>query len=158
MRSATKRQSVHFDPVIISEVINLSKNLRKHSDAKHSKTPRRNGVIRASDIPVYPADTKDEDVLAYRAAKDAFIEYLSGLSITMVKDIMALMYLGRNGCFDGICLVPVHKRLSIYENSHCFRDDEKDKMIIHMAEKSRLLGEYLEDVLRFINEPKCGKC
>lgn len=154
MQCKTKKRGVHFDPVIISKVINLSKTIQKHSDIKHSETTDRKGLVRwLSDMNAYSADSENEDYRAYQAAKNDFVEYLSDLPLATVKDILALMYLGRNGCFDGICHVPVHKRLSIYANSHCFRDNEKSKMIKHMAGKSKLLDKYLEDGLRFINEP-----
>jgi hypothetical protein len=145
MQSKTNKQGVHFDPAIIGEVIRLAKILRKCSDVNCSKIPSTNGTIRASDIPVHPADTKDEDVLAYRAAKNDVMTYLSGLPLQTVKDILALMYLGRNGKYDGLHRVPVKKRLALYDDSRNFKD--KNDMIRQMVEKCRLLDEYLEDGL-----------
>ena len=59
------------------------------------------------------------------------------------------MYLGRDGEFDGIQRIPVHKRLSMYQTKKYFRDN-KYEMVNHMVGKNRLLDEYLKTGLRFI--------
>jgi hypothetical protein len=143
-----KHRQPNFDLQTIKSVIARAKILRLCGDAEESKIPAENGCICFADIP-YPPDLTDADTQSYYAANKALVSYLSDLSLSAVYDIIALMYLGRNGDYDGIQSVPVHRRFAMYDHRHCFEND-KQRVIKHMVEKSRRLDIYLETGLRFI--------
>lgn len=142
------KQCIHFDLRTIKLVIKRAKILRLCGDVDESKIPSENGCICLADIP-YPPDLTDADTQAFYAAKKALVAYLTDLSLSAVYDIIALMYLGRNGEYDGIRSVPVHRRFALYDHRHCFNND-KQRIIKHMVGKSGRLDIYLEAGLRFI--------
>jgi hypothetical protein len=148
MRSDAKSH-IHFDNPTIDRVIKLAKTVRMYGDMVNAKIPTQNGMMIFSDAVTYFDEAEDEDRRNHRLSQDALKAYLSGLSLETVRDILALMYLGRNGEFDGIRYVPIRKRLLMYVGKDNFWNN-KHRMINHMAGKSRLLDEYLETGLRYI--------
>jgi hypothetical protein len=144
---------LNFDAVTIEEVICLAKKLRKQGKSRESIISERCGSCQSLAAIAAFLGSEENDSRAYDSAKDALTKYLLDLPIKTVNDIWALMYLGRNGAFDGIQSVPVHKRLALYRKKPCFRDD-KYSMVRHMVGKSKLLDEYLEDGLRYIRKQK----
>jgi len=144
----SKNRHPNFDLQTIKLVIKRAKILRLCSDVKMSKIPSKDGLICFADVPC-PPDLSDTDTQAFYSAKEALVSCLTELSLDAVYDIIALMYLGRNGNFDGIKKVPVNRRFAAYDQRQCFKSD-KQQIIKHMVGKCRLLDTYLEDGLRFM--------
>jgi len=157
-KAKKNKKCINFDMPTIMTVVKWAKILRLAGGLKHSEISQQNPsqesspgfpqLQKMSDIQ-YPPDLSDPGTLVFYISKNALIAYLTSLSHDTVYDIIALMYLGRNGEYDGIRSVPVHRRFALYDHHHCFYND-KQRVIKHMVSKSRCLDEYLETGLRLI--------
>ena len=131
-------------------IIALCKNLdvfRKRFEAKIPKSDC--GSYCLANYPKCSPDSDDPDIRDYCAASALLKEFLKTLSFKMLNDIMALMYLGRNGAWDGVQYMPTRERFPFYRKEHRSKDN-KDITIKRIAGKSPLLHEYLEEGLRWL--------
>lgn len=140
------RPAVQMDIVSIRHVIVLAKRAAETEKAVYSKLTKLGAVHTLAEAAACYNDPENNYVRADNNAKTALESYLLTLPYETVCDIWALMYLGRNGQFDGVEIIPVHERIPLYRNDSAGL--ETDELARHIAGKSPLLAEYLQTGLR----------
>jgi hypothetical protein len=137
----------------VYDIIKLVKVINIHSRTISKNVPSKGGIntirtVCLADYCDYMDNIENEGVRDYRDAKNELNLYFSGLSLETTKDVMALMYLGRNAPLDDLNGIKLSDRISAYRNVRFHNG--KDGMAEHIAGKSKALDKYLEDGLRIM--------
>jgi len=103
-------------------------------------------MILLSDVPPITPDSEDADIRGFCAATSELENYLSSLSETTLKDVMALMYLGRDSNFDGVRYMNRREINAHYRYKRSLLYTKNKKLAAkHIAGKATDLHEFLED-------------
>ena len=148
-----KNKANHDTVVAVCDIIKLVKVINIHNRTINENIPSDSGIdtiktICLADYCAYVDNIENEGVRDYQNASDELNSYLGRLSLETTKDVMALMYLGRNAPLDDLNRIKLSDRISEYRNISFH--DGKYGMAEHIAGKSGALGKYLEDGLRIM--------
>ena len=150
-----KKNKVNHDTVtVVHEIIKLVKIINVHSKIISDNIPSKNhgkDTIKTfclADYCAYTDNVENEGVRDYRTAKSELKSYFDTLSFETTKDVMALMYLGRNASLDDLYGTKLSDRITEYRSVRFHNG--KDGMAEHIQGKSKALDKYLEDGLRII--------
>ena len=149
-----KRNINLIDITAVKNVVELSRRASAAEKELLSKVADGRTAFSISEVDNYSKDSNNPCVRIHHEAQTELIKYLSTLHYKVLCDVRSLMYLGRNGIFDGIETVPVNQRFSFYRNNGF--GYKKREMIRHIASKSPMLHEYLLTGLQLIGWEEIG--